>query len=73
MIAYIVKNSGRYICRFSKQYNELPNIMDADVIRAFISGTTNEALIHELGCNKLRMTRELLDLTTSHASSEEAI
>ena len=38
-----------YIRRFSKQCNELLDIVDADVIRVFISGTTNEALIHELG------------------------
>jgi hypothetical protein len=48
-------------------------MMDADVIGAFISGTTNKALVHELGHYKPRMTRELLDLATSHASSDEAI
>jgi hypothetical protein len=47
--------------------------MDADVIEAFISSTTNEALIHELRYYKPRMTQELLDLATSHASGEEAI
>jgi hypothetical protein len=47
--------------------------MDADVIRAFISSTTNEALVHELGCCKPRTTQELLNLATSHASGEEAI
>ena len=62
-----------YIRRFSIQCNELPHIVNADRIRAFISGMTNEALVHELGHNKPRMTRELLDLTTSHASGEEAI
>ena len=45
--------------------------MDVDVI--FISGTTNKALIHELGRYKPRMMQELLDLMTSHTSSEEAI
>ena len=43
------------------------------MIRAFISGMTNEALVHELGRCKLRMTWELLDLVTRHASSEEAV
>jgi hypothetical protein len=62
-----------YIRRFSKQCNELPDIMDVDVIRAFISDTTNEALVHELRHCKPRTTRELLDLATSHASSEEAV
>ena len=63
----------KYIYHFSKKCNELPNIMDADVIRAFSFGTTNEALIHELRCNKPRMTWELLDLTMVHASGKEAV
>ena len=45
--------------------------MDADVIRAFIFGMTNEALVHELRRNKPRMIQELLDLATSHVSDEE--
>ena len=40
------------IHRFSKECNELPDIVDADVIGAFIFGTTNEALVHEFGCYK---------------------
>jgi hypothetical protein len=44
--------------------------VDADVIRAFISGMTNEALVHELRHSKPQMARELLNLTTSHASGE---
>ena len=47
--------------------------MDADVIRAFISGATNEALVHELERSNPQTTWELLDLTTSYASSEEAV
>jgi hypothetical protein len=47
--------------------------MDADVIGAFISGMTNEALICELRHCKPRTTRELLDLATSHAFGEEAV
>jgi hypothetical protein len=47
--------------------------MDADVIRAFIFSITNEALIHDLRCCKPQTTWELLDLMTSHTSSEEAI
>ena len=43
------------------------------MIGGFISSTTNEALVHELGRNKPRTTWELLDLTTSHAFGEEAI
>jgi hypothetical protein len=62
------RNSTRVHLPFSKQCNELPDIVDADVIGAFISGTANEALLHELGHNKPRITRELLDLAMSHAS-----
>jgi hypothetical protein len=47
--------------------------MDTDVIGAFIFGTTNKALVHELERYKPQMTPELLDLVTSHASGEEAI
>jgi hypothetical protein len=47
--------------------------MDADVIGAFISGMTNEALIHELGCCKPRTMWELRDLATSHTSGKEVI
>jgi hypothetical protein len=47
--------------------------MDADVIRAFISGMTNEALIHELGRCKPQTMWELLDLATSHTSGKEVI
>ena len=43
------------------------------MIGAFISGTSNEALIHELERCKPWTTRELLDLTTSYAFGEEAI
>jgi hypothetical protein len=43
------------------------------MIRAFISGTTNKALVHELERCKPRTTWELLDLATSHASDEEAV
>ena len=38
-----------YIRRFSWQCNELPNIADANVIGAFLSGTTRESLVHKLG------------------------
>jgi len=62
-----------YIHHFSKQCNELPDIMDADMIGVFISGTTNKALVHELGRSKPWMTQELLDIVTSHASAEETV
>ena len=38
-----------------------------------MSGTTCESLVHKLGCKGPRTTKELLDIATSHASSEEAV
>ena len=43
------------------------------MIGAFLSGTTYESLIHKLGRRGLRTTKELLDITTSHALGEEAV
>ena len=37
-----------YIRRFSRQYNELPNVADTDIIGAFLSKTTCESLVHKL-------------------------
>jgi len=34
---------------------------------------TCESLVHKLGCKGPRTTKELLDITTSHASGEEAV
>ena len=59
-----------YIRRFSRQCNELPNVTDADVIGAFLSRTTYESLVHKLGRRGPWTTKELLDITTSHASRE---
>ena len=48
------RSSGETLCgyvwRFSQQCNELPNVADADVIGAFLSGITCESLVHKLGC-----------------------
>ena len=38
-----------YIQRFSRQCNELPNVADADMIGAFLSGMTFESLVDKLG------------------------
>ena len=62
-----------YIRRFSQRCNSLPKVIDADVINAFLSGTNCESLIYKLGCLKPRTTRDLLDIATNHASSEEAV
>ena len=39
----------------------------------FLSTTTCESLIHKLGCVKPHSTHDLLNITTNHASSEEAV
>ena len=39
----------------------------------FLFGTTCESLIHKLGCLKPRTTHDMLDITTNHTSSEEAV
>ena len=62
-----------YIRLFSQQCNELPDIVDADVVAAFLSGTTCRSLVHKLGCVKPRNTKELLDIATNPASSDEAV
>jgi hypothetical protein len=62
-----------YVQRFSKKRNELPNIMDTNVINAFTYDTTYEALIHTLRREASWMMRELLDVATKYAIGEEAI
>ena len=61
-----------YIHRFSKRCNSLLDVVDADIISAFLFGTTYESLIHKLGYLKPRTTHDLLDITMNHASGEEA-
>ena len=51
----------------------MPDVVDADVIGAFLSGTIYESPVHKLGCKGPQTTKELLDITTSHASGEEAV
>ena len=62
-----------YIRRFSKRCNSLPNVIDANVISAFLSGTTCESLIHKRVCLKPGTTRDLLNIATNHASGKEAV
>lgn len=50
-----------------------PNAIDADVIGAFLTGTTCESLVHKLGRKCPCTTKELLDIVTSHACGEEAV
>jgi hypothetical protein len=63
----------KYVQRFSKKHNELPNITDADVINAFTYGTTCEALVHALRHETPCMAQELLDIATKYATGEEAV
>ncbi|XP_066361161.1 uncharacterized protein [Miscanthus floridulus] len=62
-----------YIQCFSRQCNELPNVANINVIGSFLSRTTCESLVHKLGRKGPRTTKELLDITTSHASGEEVV
>jgi hypothetical protein len=39
----------------------------------FWSSTTCRTLVHELGCEELKITKELLNIATRHASGEEAV
>ena len=62
-----------YIRRFSKECNIVPNVAGADIIGVFLSGATCESPVHKLGRKGSRTTKELLDITTNHASGEEAM
>ncbi|KAJ1289641.1 hypothetical protein BS78_02G180300 [Paspalum vaginatum] len=53
--------------------NELPDVTDADVGSAFTYGTTNEALIHELGRGRPKTTADLLDIAIKFADGEDAV
>jgi hypothetical protein len=48
-------------------------VTDADVVGAFLTGTTYKELVHELGRKGPCTTRELLDIGTKFASGEEAV
>ena len=62
-----------YIRRFSKQRTELPNVMDSDVITAFLSNTTCKELVHELGRRTPTSAGELMDIAINFTSGEEAV
>jgi hypothetical protein len=62
-----------YIRRFPKHCTKLLGAIDKDAISAFQNGTTCTTLIHHLGQRTPRTTRELLDIATNHADSEEAV
>jgi hypothetical protein len=62
-----------YIRWFSKQRTELPNIIDSDVIGAFLAGTTCRDLVSKLGHKTPTRASELMDIATKFASSQEAV
>jgi hypothetical protein len=62
-----------YIRRFSKQRTELPNIIDSDVIGAFLVGTTCRDLVSKLGLKTPTKASKLMDITTKFASGQEAV
>ena len=51
----------------------MPDVTDANVIGAFLSGITYESLVHKLGRKGPQTTKELLDIATSHALGEEVV
>src|SRR5688572_25109944 len=62
-----------YIRRFSRKRTELSKVADADVIGAFLAGTSCRPLVHELGRRGSRTMEELLNIATSYASGKEAV
>jgi hypothetical protein len=62
-----------FIRRFSKRCTELPSVAQSEVVHAFLEGTTCRDLVRELGRSPPADSNELFDITTSFASSEEAV
>jgi hypothetical protein len=62
-----------YIRRFSKQRTELPNIIDSDIIGAFLAGTTCRDLVSKLGRKTPTRASKLMDIVTKFASGQEAV
>ena len=62
-----------FIRRFSKKCTELPIVGDSKIVQAFLSGTTYQDLLRELGRNLPTSAAVLLDIATNFTSGEEAI
>jgi hypothetical protein len=62
-----------YIWRFSQMCHELPKICDANVISVFWSRMNCRTLVHDLNRDQPKTTKELLNIATKYASSEEAV
>jgi hypothetical protein len=68
-----VESLRDYIWCFSQKCHALPRVADVDVISAFLSDTMCHILVHELGHDKAKTTKELYDIATRHASSEGVV
>jgi hypothetical protein len=53
-----------YIWRLSQNCHELPSVADVNVILVFWDGTTCHTLVHELGREQPKTTKELLNIVT---------
>jgi hypothetical protein len=62
-----------YIWQFSGNFHKLSKISDTDIISAFWFGSSYRTLVHKLGSDQSKTTKELLDITTQHAFGEEAV
>jgi hypothetical protein len=51
----------------------VPNVIDSDVIGAFLAGTTCLDLVSKLGRKTSTRASELMDIATKFASSQEAV
>jgi hypothetical protein len=67
------KSLRDFIRRFSKRCKELPSVAQSDIVHSFLEGTTCWDLVRELGRSPPVHSNELFDITTSFASSEEAV
>jgi hypothetical protein len=48
-------------------------VVNADVISAFCGGTMCHSLVHKLGREQPKTSKELLDIATRHVSGEEVV
>jgi hypothetical protein len=62
-----------FIRLFSKRCTEIPSVAQSEIVHAFLEGTTCRDLVYELARSPPVNSNELFDITTSFASSEEAV
>ena len=51
----------------------MPHVGDLEIVQAFLSGTSCQDLVRELGRNVPTSAAALLNITTNFASGEEAV